>query len=690
MSTVEALESLFSHLTVSQPSPPDSLQLQVASSPPSLTPSSESVQSDTTGELAQADYDARGTPWMAELGRTDRDRARSPPDLIDEEIEAFSRWIRPSRREHELRLQALTCFRKVVTRLWPTASIQQFGSMSTGLYLPNGDFDVVIQDTSLVRYPTPSVLNALSTALINSGFTTRTAVRLVSSARVPLVKFTSTPQFGSFRFDISFNGTKGPKGAEQSLRLLKELEGRGEERKARARAIVMLFKCMLAAQELNEVKNGGLGGLSAFCMGVWWMQMDERPMNGFSVSNDFLSFLQKFAISFDYRRHAICTANGGCTLSKSVKRWLLDRDPDRLSIQHPVDPERDLSSGSYNYERVREVLIDAYARLAPLLRSSTRPTSPSDFDPTLGVLGDIGIRVSLDVIDARRANEELMRSGALEELERSWKPEIGEVRLGGMGRMSGRNGASEPQSVLARNGASIPTNVLARNGASMTPSMVTQNGASRFPTPSPYPAVSSRQSHASSPLPFPPLVTSPLPGPQSQYRYSYPYPQYASSPPSTSNGYLPTPTPYPTSLTSSPPSRTPIQPLNHSAYAARSPYDWATSPAYRAATFAQAQNGFSLPPRATPPRPHSLEGSPLSYTNAVPLPQSDRRTGQQPGYPDPPSLSPLSHSNASSTPSSTHLQKSPPCLTSTSSLQDLAPPQQQHLFMAGAPSIWTP
>ncbi|GAA5921183.1 hypothetical protein JCM1841_001189 [Sporobolomyces salmonicolor] len=675
MSSVEVLESLFSHLSVSQPSASGSPHLQVVSSPPSLTPSSESARSEVTGELTQADYDARGTPWMAELGRTNRDRARSPPDLIDEEIEAFIRWIRPSRREHELRLQALTCFRKVVTRLWPAANIQQFGSMSTGLYLPNGDFDVVIQDASLVRYPTPSVLNALSAALVNSGFTTSPDVRLISAARVPLVKFTSTPQFGCFRFDVSFNGTKGPKGGEESLRLLKELEGRGEERKARAKAIILLFKCMLAAQELNEVKDGGLGGLSAFCMGVWWMQMDERPTNGFSVCNDFLSFLQKFAISFDYRRHAICTGNGGCTLSKSVKRWLIDRDPDRLSIQHPVDPERDLSSGSYSYERVREVLVDAYSRLAPLLRSSTRLTSASDFDPSLGILRDIGIRVSPDVIDARRANEELMRSGSLEELERSWEPEIGEVRLGGTGRMRGRNGASELQMALSQNGASV------------RPSMIP---ASRVPSSSPYHSVPPRQPYASSPLPFPPLVTSPLPGPQPQYHNSYSNPQYASSPPSTTNGYLPSPTPYPTSLTSSLPFRAPIQPPNHSAYAARSPYDYATSPAYRAATFAQALNGLSPPPRTTLPPSHSLNSSPLSYTNALPPSISDRQTGQQPGYPYPPSLSTLSQSSSNSSLSSIHPQQSAPRQTPTSPVQDLLSPQQQHPFMAGAPSIWTP
>jgi len=51
---------------------------------------------------------------------------------------AFVTTVRPTKGEQRLRLNALDCFAKIIERLWPSAKIELFGSMATGLYLPHG------------------------------------------------------------------------------------------------------------------------------------------------------------------------------------------------------------------------------------------------------------------------------------------------------------------------------------------------------------------------------------------------------------------------------------------------------------------------------------------------------------------------------------------------------------------------
>lgn len=65
----------------------------------------------------------------------------------------------------------------------------------------------------------------------------------------------------------------GPEGAAISLKLLAELEDRGEKRRERAEMLIWIIKNMLENQKLHEVKHGGLGGFSVLCLCVWFIQV---------------------------------------------------------------------------------------------------------------------------------------------------------------------------------------------------------------------------------------------------------------------------------------------------------------------------------------------------------------------------------------------------------------------------------
>ena len=138
------------------------------------------------------------------------------------------------------------------------------------------DFDVVIKDDSLRHHPTYSVLSALKTAVVKCQFAQHHEVRLITGAKVPIVKLKTSNQFGRFDMDVSFNSDKGPEGARESLRLLKEVEMRRPGNAERVKRLALLLKALLVTCELNEVRDGGIGGLTVFCMALSHVQVREH------------------------------------------------------------------------------------------------------------------------------------------------------------------------------------------------------------------------------------------------------------------------------------------------------------------------------------------------------------------------------------------------------------------------------
>ncbi|BGO94228.1 hypothetical protein NBRC10512_006862 [Rhodotorula toruloides] len=384
--------------------------------PSSSRPSTNTGQSRSNGAVdSEEGREHALAPWMEGLKRR-KDDTRHPLALLDEELDAFVTWTRPTNAEHQLRLLAFRCFQTLVKAVWPSATCELFGSMATGLYLPDGDFDVVIFDSRLMATPSVSLLRTLRDVLLRAGFAQPSDVRLVENAKVPLVKFRSTRKFGSFDFDVSFNSPKGPMGARESLRLLEELERKEAGNRQRARMMILLLKVLLAHAGLNEVRYGGLGGLSIFCMGV----SDTFPSSLLGkTALDVLSFFTKYARTFDYRNHTITTANGGGIIQKSD--WLPRTEAKRaqLSIVHPVDPQRDLSSGSYEWDAIHELL---FASTRTLLAYALGRGDLARPDPTRSALADAGIVVSPSMLERRRSNEQLIASGELKTLAETWDP----------------------------------------------------------------------------------------------------------------------------------------------------------------------------------------------------------------------------------------------------------------------------
>lgn len=138
---------------------------------------------------------------------------------------------------------------------------------------PHSDFDVVISSPTFATVPTNTLLLKLKQALLASDFVRHDDLSLITGARVPIVKLRSAPEFGSFHMDVCFNSLKGPLGAQESLRLLEEVDRTRPEGRKRAEAHALLLKTLLRTHGLDEVRFGGLSGMSIFCLAVSFVQV---------------------------------------------------------------------------------------------------------------------------------------------------------------------------------------------------------------------------------------------------------------------------------------------------------------------------------------------------------------------------------------------------------------------------------
>lgn len=117
-----------------------------------------------------------------------------------------------------------------------------------------------------------STIDTLRHLLISLDITTPSQVRAVHGAKVPILKFRTTPALGNFAIDISFNLDNGPAGAREQLRLLQEI---GPSTAERVSCLVVTLKAFLTAKGLMEVRDGGIGGLTLFCMIVAFFQVSQ-------------------------------------------------------------------------------------------------------------------------------------------------------------------------------------------------------------------------------------------------------------------------------------------------------------------------------------------------------------------------------------------------------------------------------
>ncbi|BDA44734.1 Terminal nucleotidyltransferase 4B [Coccomyxa sp. Obi] len=283
-------------------------------------------------------------------------RIRSATIRLHNELVEFCRFLAPSSSELEARKAALARVTEAVQSIWPSATVQVFGSFVTGLYLPSSDMDIVVMDSKCGEIR--PALKAVATALVRRNMAKN--IQIIAKAKVPIIKFEDTQS--GINFDISFDAANGPEAAEYVRALMQKLPP--------MRPLVLILKVFLHQRELNEVYQGGIGSYALLVMVAAFLLLHpSRGGPGGDVDLEanlgvlLMDFLRLYGRSLNTIDVGVSCRKGGCYFPKRSRGMLQPERPYMLAVEDPKDPSNDLGKGSYNIQKVRSAFDFAYQQL---------------------------------------------------------------------------------------------------------------------------------------------------------------------------------------------------------------------------------------------------------------------------------------------------------------------------------------
>ncbi|CAK7203575.1 hypothetical protein SEUCBS139899_006310 [Sporothrix eucalyptigena] len=298
-------------------------------------------------------------PWLVE----DHDADTSHMGVwLHKEIVDFYDFISPRSFEQALRQALLDDLDTTVRKRFPNGRIHCFGSFMSGLYLPTGDMDIVMCSTQFLNnraamFSKKGHLFKFGAFLCSSRIAEREHLEHITKAKVPLVKYIDLKT--GLKVDVSFENMNGVVANKTFLKW--------KEQFPEMPILVTLVKQFLTMRGLNEPVNGGIGGFSVICLVVSMLQMmpplQTKDMIGENHLGDLLMhFFDLYGNKFNYESTAISMNPPGYIPKNKVHQFTY-KNPDRLSIIDPNNPENDISGGSKNTPAIMRVFADAFEAL---------------------------------------------------------------------------------------------------------------------------------------------------------------------------------------------------------------------------------------------------------------------------------------------------------------------------------------
>ncbi|CAN6637977.1 poly(A) RNA polymerase protein 2 [Trichomonascus vanleenenianus] len=274
-------------------------------------------------------------------------------DWLTREIKDFVAYMSPSAEEIKARNEAVRRIRDLVHGLWHDAEAHVFGSYATDMYLPGSDIDMVVLSDS-GRYDTKAQLYKLASKLRASGHCKQ--VEPIVKTRVPIIKMVDGPS--NINIDISFEQPQG-------VTAVNTIQGWAREFPC-LRYLVLVIKQFLAKRRMNEVRTGGVGGLSVICMVVSFLRNHPRvaskeidPMENLGVL--LIEFFELYGKNFNYDDAALCmTGEMGYKLKSRHLHLQNANNSFSLSIEDPHDTSNNISRGSFNLRGVKKAFGGAF------------------------------------------------------------------------------------------------------------------------------------------------------------------------------------------------------------------------------------------------------------------------------------------------------------------------------------------
>lgn len=126
--------------------------------------------------------DGQPRPWAKDFRYR---KAKNIGERLNMEMNDLVEYLSPTEEEHTMRRFAVHRIRQCAQLIYPSCSVEVFGSFETRLYLPTSDIDLVLFYDGRDAHDTTKVLSKLAEGLRKQGVTY--AVKVISKARVCIV-----------------------------------------------------------------------------------------------------------------------------------------------------------------------------------------------------------------------------------------------------------------------------------------------------------------------------------------------------------------------------------------------------------------------------------------------------------------------------------------------------------------------
>ncbi|KZV62021.1 Nucleotidyltransferase [Peniophora sp. CONT] len=293
-------------------------------------------------------------PWLDCIPSSSR---TSSERMLHEEIAAYQAYMAPTAAERTLREHVTHRLTATIKGRLRDARVYTYGSSATGLSLPNGDIDMVLQSGSADdEQGNKSKLFQLRSALTRDGIAAQAFV--VTRAR-HLVMNIEGPTHCPYKADISINSLDGV----DAVALINDYA----VRMPALRPLVMVLKGLLGLHKLGSAASSGLSSYATISMVINFLQVNpyelphasiDDPSANHSLGTLLLQFLQYYATDFPYETSYISVRESAVLLKESKTFHPPRQHSDALVIECMVNPDVDIARAASRMKQVRELFAE--------------------------------------------------------------------------------------------------------------------------------------------------------------------------------------------------------------------------------------------------------------------------------------------------------------------------------------------
>ncbi|KDO34806.1 hypothetical protein SPRG_00867 [Saprolegnia parasitica CBS 223.65] len=202
-------------------------------------------------------------------------------DSLHKEIVEYARYTKAIVAEMAIHIEkTIEMVRNCVRKLWPDASVDTYGSYSTGIWLPTSDIDLVILGVGDPADSPVVHLKRLAAQLRSEKWVE--SIVMVDTAKIPLLKLVSLDS--SVPIDITFESSNTHSGL-----LARDLVKSLVDELPELYPLAIVFKQLLRERGLNDCYSGGVSSYSIVLMIVHFSQLWRAGPTAFKAAMIYAS-----------------------------------------------------------------------------------------------------------------------------------------------------------------------------------------------------------------------------------------------------------------------------------------------------------------------------------------------------------------------------------------------------------------